>query len=158
MTIRSFQLFLCFLCMTTSLMAEKNALPYFSSLKPNEVNVRVGPGHNYPIDWVYLKAGFPIEVIAAFDTWRKIRDNEGTVGWVHQTMISSKRHALVQSPEVFLYPSANATIRPIARLQKGVVVDLLKCPGEWCHIRIGDLKGWLNRTALWGLYPQEKIE
>lgn len=143
--------------MTTPLIA-KNPHPYFVSLKPNEVNVRVGPGHNYPIDWVYLKAGFPVEVIAAFDTWRKVRDSEGTIGWVHQTMLSSKRHALVQTPEVFLYPSADATASPIARLQKGVLVDLLKCPGEWCQIRIGDFKGWLNRNALWGLYPQEKIE
>ena len=75
-------LFLTFFMITASFGAEKNRVPRFVSLRPNEVNARVGPGPHYPIEWVYLKAGLPVEVIAEFDTWRKIRDCEGAEGWV----------------------------------------------------------------------------
>jgi len=153
-----FYLFLLLLGLTSALAAEKNAVPRFVSLKSNEVNVRVGPGPNYPVEWVYLKAGFPVEVIAEFDTWRKIRDKDGTEGWVHQTMICGKRRALVQPSEILLYAQADERSSPLIRLQQGVVLDLLKCPGEWCQIRSGDFKGWVKRNTLWGLYPKETIK
>lgn len=153
-----FHLFLFLFGIFSAVAAEKNPVPRFASLKSNEVNVRVGPGPNYPVEWIYLKAGFPVEIIAEFDTWRKIRDREGTEGWVHKTMLYSKRHALVQPSEVLLYTQPDAKSCPVIRLQQGVVVDLLKCPGEWCQVRIYDFKGWVKRDALWGLYPKEIIK
>lgn len=135
--------------------AQKNPVPRFVSLKSKEVNVRVGPGPNYPVEWIYLKAGLPVEVIAEFDTWRKIRDIEGTEGWVHQNMLSFKRHAIVQSPESLMYPQETTTSTPLVRLQKGVVVELLKCRNEWCQVSTHDFKGWVQRSSLWGHYPQE---
>lgn len=143
--------------MTTSsvLALEKNPVPRFSSLKPSEVNARVGPGPNYPIEWIYLKAGLPIEIIAEFDTWRKIRDKEGTESWVHQTMLCSKRHAIIQDPEVLVYSHMDLKSTPLVRLQAGVIVELLKCREDWCQVRIYDFKGWVKRSSLWGLYPQE---
>jgi len=137
--------------------AEKNFAPRFVSLRPNEVNARVGPGPNYPIDWIYLKAGLPIEVIAEFDTWRKIRDVAGTESWVHQSMLSPKRHALIQGGEAFMYATESTKSQPLVRLQQGVVVELLKCRGDWCQVRIYDFKGWIQRAFLWGLYPQEVL-
>src|SRR3990167_827598 len=129
----------CFLLLSFSLLrAEKSNLPRFVSLRPDEANVRVGPGPNYPVEWVYLKAGFPVEVIAEFDTWRKIRDMEGTEGWIHQSMLASKRHGLIQGGEVFLYGERDTKSQPLARLQEGVMVDLLKCQGDWCQVRINE--------------------
>src|SRR3990167_2889492 len=132
--------------------------PRFVSLKPSEVNSRVGPGPNYPIEWVYLKAGLPVEVIVEFDTWRKIRDIDKAEGWVHQSMLSSKRHAIVQNPEVLMYDAKSKQSAPLVRLQKGVVLDLLKCQDSWCQARIYDFKGWIERAALWGVYPNEIIK
>src|SRR3989338_5933265 len=96
-----FFLFFLLSLMTTTLAygAEKNSVPRFVSLKPSEVNARVGPGPNYPIEWVYLKAGLPVEVIVEFDTWRKIRDIDRAEGWVHQSMLCSKRRGIVQASE-----------------------------------------------------------
>lgn len=153
-----FYLFLLLLGFTSGLTAEKNPVPRFVSLKSNEVNVRVGPGPDYPVEWVYLKAGFPVEIIAEFDTWRKIRDKEGTEGWVHQTMVCGKRRALVQPAEILLYSQGDEKSSPLLRLQQGVILDLLKCPGEWCQVRVGDFKGWVKRNTLWGLYPKEIIK
>lgn len=148
---------LFFLMMSSAFGESKSSVPRFVSLRPNEVNVRVGPGPNYPVEWIYLKSGFPVEVIAEFDTWRKIRDFEGTEGWVHQSMLSKKRHARIQDEEVIMYREADDQSAPLVRLQKGVILDLLKSRGEWCQVQIFDFKGWIPKSSLWGIYPQEKV-
>ncbi|MCU0790748.1 MAG: SH3 domain-containing protein, partial [Nitratireductor sp.] len=52
-------------------------LPRYVSLKSARVNMRVGPGRDYMVDWMYMKRGLPMEVIQEYDTWRKVRDSEG---------------------------------------------------------------------------------
>jgi SH3-like domain-containing protein len=147
---------ICFFVLIGSAFgSEKNPVPRFVSLKSKEVNARVGPGPNYPVEWIYIKAGLPIEVIAEFDTWRKIRDIDGTESWVHQNMLSFKRYAIVQNSEILMYPQETTTSVPLVRLQKGVIVELLKCRNEWCQVSTPDFKGWVQRASLWGHYPQE---
>eukprot|EP01039_Chlorochromonas_danica_P014165 gene14165-16492_t len=63
----------------------------YASLRANAVNLHVGPGNNYPIDWLYIRQGMPVEIIAEFDTWRQIRDWQGTQGWVHKSLLSGRR-------------------------------------------------------------------
>lgn len=136
----------------------KNPVPRFVSLKPNEVNSRVGPGPDYPLEWVYVKAGLPVEVLVEFDTWRKIRDSEGAEGWIHQSMLCGKRHAIVRGEETLLYKSEDIQSQPLARIEKSVIVDLLKCQAGWCQVRIDDFKGWIPRASLWGVYPDENFK
>ena len=59
-------------------------LPRFASLKADEVNVRAGPATRYPVDWVFKRKGMPVEIVAEFENWRKIRDWQGTSGWVRE--------------------------------------------------------------------------
>lgn len=155
-----FSFSLVFFLLFTSLAngAEKASVPRFVSLKPNEVNARVGPGPNYPIEWVYLKAGLPVEVIVEFDTWRKIRDIDQGEGWVHQNMLCSKRRGIVKEQEVLLHSERSKMSPSLVRLQKGVVLDLLKCQDNWCQVRIHDFKGWVEQVALWGVYPTETLK
>jgi SH3-like domain-containing protein len=70
-------------------------LPRFVSLKAGRVNVRVGPGEDYKVAWVFTKSQLPVEVIQEFDTWRRIRDSDGQMGWVFHSLLSAKRTAVV---------------------------------------------------------------
>ncbi len=70
-------------------------LPRFVTTRSEPINVRVGPGTRYDIAWVYVKAGTPVEIIQEFDTWRKIRDVDGSEGWLHQNLLQGKRAGLV---------------------------------------------------------------
>lgn len=142
----------------TSLAKGKNPIPRFVSLRSDKVNVRVGPGYQYPLDWTYTKAGLPVEVVAEFDTWRQIRDNQGTTGWVHQTMLSPKRRAMTKGKTIFLHGKDNKESLPLARLEEGVNVELLRCQGDWCQVRIDRFKGWIERVALWGVYSHETLK
>jgi SH3-like domain-containing protein len=138
-------------------------LPRFASLKSDEVNVRKGPGHDHAIAWVFHRAGLPVEIIAEYDVWRQVRDSEGATGWVYGRMLSGRRTVLVapwskQPQQTFtLLASASTGSGIIARVQPGVLGDVLSCGKRWCNLAIGDVKGWLQRDHLWGIYPNETV-
>lgn len=135
-------------------------IPRFASLRSSEINLRRGPGTRYPIDWIFVRAGLPVEIISEFETWRKIRDIEGTEGWVHQSMLSGKRTVmtpLFQKP-VFLMKNPDRNARPVARLQGGVIASLKKCTQKWCYVEAQTHKGWLHKDTFWGLRENETIQ
>ncbi len=133
-------------------------LPRFASLKTDEANIRTGPGLRYPIKWVIKRRDMPVEITGEFEQWREIRDMQGEKGWLHRSMLSGRRTAIVTGKEQLLYHSADTDSTPVARLQEGVIVRLLECSAEMCRLRIDSFKGWIPRVALWGLYPDEVIE
>lgn len=133
-------------------------VPRFVTLRSEEVNVRTGPGTRYPVEWVFVRRDIPVEITAEFDTWRRIRDWEGTEGWVHQSMLSGKRAAVVLG-EVRSLRRAPATGAPVvARAEPGVIGRLKRCDGEWCELDLSGHDGWLRRSEFWGVYPDEAFE
>lgn len=138
-------------------------LPRFVSLKSKKVNLRVGPGTSYAASWMYLKAGLPVEIIQEYDNWRKIRDADGTEGWVNQALLSGQRTAVTapwmrgKGDTVFVNmrrdPQANSTL--VARLEPGVVVKLSECNGDWCEADYEGTEGWISQGEIWGAYPAE---
>lgn len=138
-------------------------VPRFVSLKSSRVNVRVGPGEDYEIAWVFVKPGLPIEVVQEFDNWRQIRDADGETGWVFQSLLSGKRTAVVapwareSGPRPIRASSApDAAIA--AFLEPGVRVDVKRCEGDWCRVSGTSFAGWIDRKQLWGVYPDEIID
>ena len=133
------------------------SVPRFVTLRADEVNLRTGPGERYPIEWVYTRKGLPVEVVAEYDVWRKIRDSQGTEGWVHQRMIAGNRSVIVrgQTPPLLSSPDPQSAV--VARAEPGVIAKLLECQGPWCRIEAQDVRGWLRRSDLWGVYPDEDV-
>lgn len=125
-------------------------LPRFASLRSSEVNMRTGPGVRYPVEWVFHRRSFPIEIVAEFDTWRKVRDWRGTVGWVHRSMLSGRRTVLVTGLVRRLHSEPAAGAETVARLEPGVVAELLRCEKSWCEIRTAGHSGWLRKGEFWG--------
>jgi SH3-like domain-containing protein len=126
--------------------------PRAASLKRGEVNVRSGPGTQYPILWVYWRAGYPVALVARFDNYLKIRDFEGEEGWVHQAMVSKRITALVASKEpAHLLKDAEPGSRAMARLAPGVMVALTEpCTPDWCAVEVipSGEEGYLRPTDL----------
>jgi SH3-like domain-containing protein len=135
-------------------------LPRFVSLRSDEVNLRTGPGVRYPLDWIYTRRDLPVEVIAEFETWRKIRDWQGTEGWVHQSMLSARRMAVIVQGRKKLKAEPDDGAVALAQLDTNVVVRLLTCPRDknFCKVEIQNMQGWLRRDEFWGVYPGEYIE
>lgn len=136
----------------------KLRLPRFVSLNANEINVRTGPGVRYPIEWVFTRRSLPVEIIAEFDTWRKIRDWQGAEGWVHQSVLSGRRTVLVQGKKNRpLRRIADEQAMVVAEVQPAVVASLLGCDGRWCRVDADGHRGWLLRSEVWGVYPNEDV-
>jgi SH3-like domain-containing protein len=135
-------------------------LPRFVSLRSDEVNLRAGPGQRYPIDWIYSRKDLPVEVIAEFEAWRKIRDWQGTEGWVHQSMLSGRRMMVVIGGQRILRGGDSDGADALAMVDAGVLGRLLQCPRnrDFCRVEINQIQGWFKRDEIWGVYKGEWIE
>ncbi len=133
-------------------------LPRFVSLGAERMNVRTGPGVRYPVAWVFLRRGTPLEVIAEFELWRKVRDIDGAEGWAHRSLLSERRTALVIGEIRTLSRQPDENAAPVLRAEPGVHGRLLTCRVEWCKMRINGLEGWLPRHHIWGVHPGEFLE
>jgi SH3-like domain-containing protein len=153
-------------------------VPRFASLKSDHVNVRGGPNKDHDVAWIYTRPALPVEITAEFENWRKIRDRDGSEGWVYHTLLSGKRTAYVARPKpqpvrsplaasqaaklqpdlVPLHASADDTSPLRAMLEPGVLGTVKRCNGQWCRFTGTGFDGWLEQSRLWGVYPNEKIE
>lgn len=142
-------------------------VPRYVSLKSDRVNLRSGPGTDYPTAWVYRRAGLPLEVIKEFEGWRQVRDAEGTSGWVLQSFLSGRRTALIEpnevkasavAPQISVYDDANDKSVLVAKVEAGVIANVLDCNGTWCRISIDPIKGFIQQKRLWGVYPAEVVK
>lgn len=144
------------------------ALPRFVSLKSNQVNVRVGPGQDYDVAWIFVKGGLPVEVIQEFDNWRRIRDAAGNDGWVFHSLLSGRRTALVtpwagRAEPLPLYRERSSGAKLNARLESGVLINIEECDGIWCraNLRNSDdqtFRGFVQQDKLWGVYANEEFD
>lgn len=137
---------------------ENLPLPRYVSTRSAPVNVRTGPGERYPVTWVLLRKGMPVEIVAEYENWRKIRDWLGTEGWVNQALLSGRRVVVVTPEDGVLRATPHPVARPVARMQKGVLAQLVRCEPSWCELRTGSLTGWVGKTAIWGVYSAETGE
>ena len=139
-------------------------LPRFVTISSNKAYVRTGPDKKYPVKWVYQQKGLPVEIILEFDHWRKIRDIAGDEGWVHHSLLSGRRGAIITPQEdaesdlVMLLRKPKEGARATAKLAGGVIASIKECRINYCNINANSFKGWVDRDSLWGIYAKEIIE
>lgn len=130
-------------------------LPRFASLAGEAINVRSGPGKNYPVRFVYGRLGLPVKIVEEFDVWRRVEDHEGDTGWIHGSLLSRRRTVLVIAELAELKRTPTRDSRVLARAERGVIARLLDCKSEWCFVDLAGTRGWMERKALWGVLEGE---
>lgn len=130
-------------------------VPRFVSVGSDRVNVRHGPGEQYPIQWVFVRRGVPVQIIAEHDNWRRIVDSEGDRGWVHGNLLSSRRTVLITGEIRTLRRTPRDDARPVLRAEPGVLGELFDCQGGWCRVEIAGRRGWLKGDDVWGALPDD---
>jgi SH3-like domain-containing protein len=137
-------------------------IPRYVSLKSDRVNLREGPSKDHRTTWVFQRAGLPVEITAEFENWRRIRDSEGSEGWVLQSLLSGKRTALVapwRRGEMFpLRGKPMESADQVAKLQAGVQGSVRKCDAVWCRMSGEGFDGFIEKKLLWGVYPDDVFE
>jgi SH3-like domain-containing protein len=144
--------------------------PYYASIKFSEVNVRKGPNARYPISWVYKKKGEPLEIIAQFEQWYRIRDITGDEGWVKSIMFSKKRGGIIIQPNnknksknnnksfAKLYRKPDESSKVFASIESSKRVFIKQCKKQWCQIETNKIIGWIEKKYLWGTYTNEEFK
>jgi SH3-like domain-containing protein len=131
------------------------AAPRFATLHADKVNLRAGPGDRYPIEWVFVRRDWPVEILGQLDHWRHVRDWQGTDGWVHEKMIGSRREVIVIGAIRGIREGPDPGAGLVARAEPGVVAQLLECRPGWCRVAAGDVTGWIARGDIWGVSASE---
>ena len=134
--------------------------PYYVSTKSNRVNSHRGPGKEYKISFEYVLKGVPLVVTAKYDHWRKVKDPNGDESWIHKSLLSPKRYAIVitEAP-ARLRENSNESSGIVAFLKKNVVMELISIRGKWCRVLIdckyGKYMGWIKKTDVFGVFENE---
>jgi SH3-like domain-containing protein len=130
-------------------------IPRFVSLKSNDINLRVGPSINYPINIKYIKKNLPVEIIDEFDLWRKVKDHEDNTGWIKKGLLKGDRYILTgiknNNTKVLNRPNG----KEIGIIKKNNILKLETCMKNWCYISHQNINGWLLKSNIWGVYKKE---
>ena len=117
--------------------------------------MRVGPGKDYPVKWVYVRKDMPIQITDEKDVWRLVRDIDGEEGWIHRVMLSGTRTVIVAGTMIATaHDRPDAESAPVFRAEPGVIAKLGPCEGGWCQITVASARGWMAMETLWGVDPR----
>ena len=122
----------------------------FLSLKKNKVNVRYGPGFEFPIKYIYKKINLPIKQIDRKENFRRIIDLKNNSGWIHVSQLK-KVNSIIPKTDKILFSKPTNFSKPLAKIEKGRVLLVQNCNNNWCKIKTGNFKGWIKAEKSWGL-------
>ena len=144
-------LFAAAVALSAPLHADDPKTPYWASIRSNEVNMRVGPGEDYRIAWVFRRPQLPLKVLRIMDGWRLVQDPDGAQGWMRSQFLTRERTGFVRGSEL-AEMRANPTreARLLWRLAPGVVGLLGECQAGWCSFDASGRKGFVEASRLWG--------
>ena len=126
-----------------------NSEEIFLSLKKSKVNVRYGPSFESPIKYIYKKLNLPIKQIDKKENFRRIIDLKNNGGWIHISQLK-KINSMIALKDKILFKRPSNFSKPIAKIQKGRLLLIQKCEGNWCKIKTKNFKGWVENTDFWG--------
>ena len=116
----------------------------------NKVNVRYGPSFEFPIKYVYKKIDLPIKQIDKKENFRRIIDSKNNSGWIHVSQLK-KSNSLIPLENKILFKNSSIFSRPLAKIEKGRILIILKCVNSWCKIKTENYVGWIKSKNVWGL-------
>ena len=136
-----------FLNIFTNCIAIENN--HFLSLKNNKVNVRYGPGFDYPIKYIYKKKFLPVKIIDKKENFRKTIDHKKNSGWIHISQLK-KSKSFIATKDKILFKKPSLFSKPIAKIQKGRLLLYKKCRKNWCKVSTDKYSGWIQTNNVWG--------
>ena len=138
--------FLFLISFCTNVLGNEN---YYLMLKNSKVNVRMGPGLDYPVKFIYKKKNLPVKVIDKKENFRKVIDYKKNSGWIHISQLKKVNSVIVLSKRIlFKKPTFNS--KPIANIESGRLFILEKCKKDWCEVNSQNYSGWITTENVWG--------
>ncbi len=141
-------------------LKNRSGLPFprFASLRSSRAYLRAGPGKEYPVVWVFVRPGVPLEVTYEWNVWRRVRDADGAEGWMDRAMLSTDRSFQITRTTRNLHARPDLSSPIVLRAEPGVAARIILCEGRWCRIEAEGRSGYILREQGFGTYPDERIE
>lgn len=145
--------------MATPLTAAERPVPYWASIASGDALLRTGPGRNYPATWRYRRKDLPVIVLQVHESWRRVRDFEGSEGWMAAVLLSAERTAMVIGDDIQPVHGAPSTeSRVLWHVEPGVIGKIRHCGEGWCEFTVASRAGYIPTRALWGVSAREVID
>ena len=133
--------------------------PHFASLRRDKGFMREGPSYDHRILWIYQHKDYPVRIIGSFDAWRRVKDVDGAVGWMHHSQLSDRRTVLfIGFTKSALRQDDGPTAKIVAYAQPGVVARLKACKLQACEVEASGTDGWVDKRNIWGVDPGEVFQ
>jgi SH3-like domain-containing protein len=124
----------------------------FASIRRDEAFLREGPSYAHKVLWIYRRKNFPVMIIGSFDAWRRVKDVDGTVGWMHHTQLSDARTVVfIGFTKSLLREDAKPSSSIVAYAVPGVVAKLKACKPAVCEVETSGVEGWVSKKNIWGV-------
>ena len=130
----------------------------YVSQRADKAYLREGPTYAHRVLWIYRHKGYPFAVLAEFDVWRRVRAADGAVGWMSASMLTDQRTVLVTGKgrvQIFAKPDGG---KVAALADPGAVARLIACTLSTCHISGEGVDGWVSKSRIWGVGPDEVFD
>jgi len=135
--------------------AQAQPILRYVSQRSDKAYLREGPTYAHKVLWVYRHRGYPFAVIAQFDTWRRVRAADGTLGWMSAVMLSDQRTVLVTGQGRVKITAGADGGKVVALADPGAVAGLRACTHDACHIHDEAIDGWIPKSRIWGVGADE---
>ena len=135
-----------------------SSLAEIRSLKNNKVNVRLGPSKTYPVKFIYKNKYLPVLIIDEHYNWRKIKDYENDLGWIHISQLSRTRSTVTTKNNQVIFSSPTIFSKPKVKLEIYQVLIIIECTKNWCKVKNSKINGWIKKNHLWGIKKDEIIK
>ncbi|GMT42963.1 MAG: hypothetical protein IEMM0002_1374 [bacterium] len=114
-----------------------------------DAKIRNGPGTDYTILWK-PRLYTPMELLAPYGHWYAVRDVEGDVGWIHDSVSLKKPAAIVTSEYVNVRKSPSTKSRILFQAPKNYTFKIIGTKNGWYKIADPDGdKGWVSKKHVW---------
>lgn len=132
----------------TALPAAAKA-PEFVSVKNRVVNIRSQPNTRSEIRWE-LAQGYPMQVTGRNGQWLRVKDYEGTLGWVHRPLTAKAPHYVAKG-RTNLRSGPGTQFRQVGQLDAAEIVQTLEKKSGWAKVRRANgQQGWMSQKLGWG--------
>lgn len=133
-------------------------MPRYVSIKASEAYARRGPSRSHRIDWVFQRRNMPMQIVAEHGHWRRVIDRDGAGGWMHYSLLSGVRTAIVEVDMLELHQRPDPASPVRAQAELGVIAFVEQCAADWCRLNVGGHRGWVPISAIWGVEPGEEFD
>lgn len=153
------QVLLCAALVLSSATVARADQPLFASLRSDKAYLREGPTYAHKVLWLYRRKGYPVEVVQSYENWRRVRDADGTVGWMNAAMLSPQRTVLViGTARAEIHADSLPSSKVVAFAEPGVVAKLKACKPRLCEVASGGIDGWIEKKNIWGVVASDDFQ